>query len=76
MFCLPLQLLVELPSPQDSSLTIVKGDRWKFIRGTLTPSFTSGKMRPMSGLMNRVADGMLSFIKAKVKENPVIDFVT
>ena len=54
---------------------IAKGQRWKFIRNTLTPSFTSGKMRPMSGLMNRVADRMVGIVKEKAEENEVIDFV-
>ena len=29
-------------------LTAVKDDHWKFIRNTLTPTFSSGKMRVVS----------------------------
>ena len=64
-----------MPKPQDSMMTIVRGDRWKFIRSTLTPSFTSGKMRPMSGLMNRVADGLVAAVRAEAEQNAVADFV-
>ena len=39
------------PPPIDSSLFAATGEQWKRIRGILSPSFTSGKMKQMVPLM-------------------------
>ena len=41
----------------------------------MTPSFSLSKIRQMSGLMNRVADGVIDVIKAKAEKNAAVDFV-
>ena len=37
----------EYPEPLASMLTIVTGQKWKGIRGILSPAFTSGKLKGM-----------------------------
>lgn len=36
-------------------LTMLKGDQWKAIRNTLSPVFTSGKLKGMTPIINKVS---------------------
>ncbi len=35
-------------------LTMLKGDKWKQVRSILSPVFTSGKLKAMEPLINKV----------------------
>ena len=35
-------------------LTSLSGDRWRQMRSTLSPVFTSGKLKAMNGMMQKV----------------------
>ena len=43
-----LQSIVEMPKPYDRMLTVVRGQKWKDIRNTLTPTFSASKMKQAS----------------------------
>ena len=36
-------------------LTTMKGDKWKYFRNTLSPIFTSGKLKAMTVMLNKVS---------------------
>ena len=56
-------------------MTMVKGERWKFIRNTLTPSFSTGKMKPMVNIFNNVTDTLIGKLRAAADKGNLIDFV-
>lgn len=46
-----------------STLFVLQDQKWKDMRGTLTPAFTGSKMRLMLGLITEVAEQAINFIK-------------
>ncbi|OQR74338.1 thromboxane-A synthase-like [Tropilaelaps mercedesae] len=42
-----------------AALTILTGQRWKNVRSTLTPSFTTSKLKQLSPEVERVVDGFM-----------------
>lgn len=44
-------------------LVSLKGEKWKGMRGILSPVFTSGKLRNMAPLLNRVGDDLVAHLK-------------
>ena len=60
-----------------ASLVLMKDDKWKDMRSTLSPVFTGSKMRQMFQLMNEVAQETLVHMKKKDGlDVDVKDFVT
>ncbi|XP_033120772.1 cytochrome P450 3A56-like [Anneissia japonica] len=57
---------------EDSLLTL-HGDRWKYVRGILSPSFTSGKLKKMTPLMNEGGTNMLTKLQEKVANGEDIE---
>ncbi|KAK4874018.1 hypothetical protein RN001_013378 [Aquatica leii] len=55
------------------NLLSLKGDDWKDMRATLSPSFTSSKMRAMFGLINECADNFVEFFKKDYHETIDVD---
>ena len=64
---------MEMPEPLSSMLTAVKGQRWKDIRSTLTPAFTSGKLKGMMYIMNQAGDTLLKKIEKAAEEKQAVD---
>ncbi|KAM3966419.1 cytochrome P450 9e2-like isoform 1-T3 [Aphomia sociella] len=58
------------------NLFSLKGQEWKDMRSTLSPAFTSSKMRLMLPFMVEVGDQMIQSLKDKIKDSGVgyIDF--
>ncbi|KAM3966424.1 cytochrome P450 9e2-like [Aphomia sociella] len=54
-----------------SSLFALKGQKWKDMRSTLSPVFTSSKIRVMVPFMVEVGDQMIQALKAKIKDSGV-----
>ncbi|XP_028967635.1 cytochrome P450 3A31 [Galendromus occidentalis] len=46
----------------DSALTVLRGQRWKDVRSTLTPSFTSRKLKQLNPEVCSIVDGFLKNI--------------
>ncbi|XP_022256482.1 cytochrome P450 3A29-like isoform X1 [Limulus polyphemus] len=55
------------------ALTHVQGHRWKEIRSVLTPSFTTGKLKTMSSIMNYAIQELLTNIEKKSQEGKPFD---
>ncbi|XP_026318084.1 cytochrome P450 9e2-like [Hyposmocoma kahamanoa] len=51
------------------NLLSLKGQEWKDMRSTLSPAFTSSKMKMMLPLMVEVGDQMILSLKTKIKES-------
>ncbi|XP_067946118.1 cytochrome P450 3A11-like [Watersipora subatra] len=45
-----------------ASLLLIKDDHWKHVRSTLTPTFTSGKLKQMHGVITDCADRFMEYI--------------
>ncbi|KAL1476232.1 hypothetical protein MTO96_036665, partial [Rhipicephalus appendiculatus] len=55
---------------QRNSLSFAKADRWKFIRRFVSIAFTSAKLRPMVGNMNKAVDHFLDLLETRCREAP------
>ncbi|XP_059057973.1 cytochrome P450 9e2-like [Achroia grisella] len=53
------------------NLFALKGQEWKDMRTTLSPAFTSSKIRLMVPFMNEVGNQMIQALKAKIKDSGV-----
>lgn len=51
------------------SLIMLRGDTWRHMRATLSPSFTGSKMRQMFELVTDCADNMTKAMRRKVTED-------
>ncbi|KAJ8728450.1 hypothetical protein PYW08_016835 [Mythimna loreyi] len=51
------------------SLFLLKGQEWKDMRSTLSPAFTSSKIRLMVPFMVEVGDQMIASLKRKIKSS-------
>ena len=46
-------------------MTIITGDKWKDIRSTFSPIFTSGKMKAMMRFIDKVSDTLVQHMDKK-----------
>ncbi|KAK8741814.1 hypothetical protein OTU49_002420, partial [Cherax quadricarinatus] len=67
------KFVTEEGSISNEMLTNLTGDKWKILRGILTPTFTSGKMRSMFPLMCEKADALVSFSLKEAANKPFVD---
>ncbi|XP_059051538.1 cytochrome P450 9e2-like isoform X2 [Achroia grisella] len=58
------------------SLFMMKGDKWRDMRVTLSPAFTGSKMRLMMNFMSQVSYNIIDYIKDHVSEEIHIDDLT
>ncbi|XP_013394387.1 cytochrome P450 3A4 [Lingula anatina] len=59
--------------PFDKSVFAVKGEEWKQMRSTLTPTFSSGRLRRMEDIILRCANTLVENLKKKAKAGESFD---
>lgn len=57
----------EKRDPLCSNLFSMEGEKWKRLRARLTPTFSSGKIKMMFGLVQKVADEMEGYIDQQIE---------
>ncbi len=48
-------------------MTALKGEQWKRVRSIMSPAFTSGKLKAMVPLIQRVGDDLIEFLAEKAE---------
>ncbi|CAG4975742.1 unnamed protein product [Colias eurytheme] len=64
---------VEVEPLFGDSMFSMKGDRWRDMRTTLSPAFTSSKMRLMMPFMTEISSNIVEYIKDHIDEDINID---
>lgn len=59
-----------------NQLLQVKGDKWKDLRSTFTPIFTTGKMKLMTKMINVLCRDMNKKLETAADKNEEVDFKT
>ncbi|XP_055337666.1 thromboxane-A synthase-like [Paramacrobiotus metropolitanus] len=59
------------PEPGASTLTSLRGERWKRVRNVISPTFSAKKVRQTAGSMHNAASTLITLLKDKSKKpNP------
>lgn len=56
-----------------ASLIMMKGDRWRDMRTTLSPAFTGSKMRAMMPFMIEISKNIVEYLKDKTSKDILVD---
>ncbi|XP_010745056.3 cytochrome P450 3A40 [Larimichthys crocea] len=62
-----------LNGPLRDAVSVVEDERWKRIRGVLSPSFTTGRLKEMYRIMLQHSSNLLNCLREKVKADEVIE---
>ncbi|XP_013383811.1 cytochrome P450 3A4-like [Lingula anatina] len=62
-----------LVTPFDQSVFSVRGEHWKQMRSTLTPTFSSGKLRRMEAMILKCANTLIKNLKKKAEAKESFD---
>ena len=65
----------KLPEPMDKSLSLLRGEDWRRIRTTLSPSFSAHKLKGMIPLMNLACDTLVKKIDQVAEAGGSFDIV-
>lgn len=60
--------------PLDKSVALLKDEEWRSVRATITPSFSSAKLRNMAVQMNECCDTLCSNLEHRSDSSQVFDF--
>lgn len=63
----------ELDSLLGRSLFVMRGDRWREMRSTMSPAFTGSKMRLMLGLINEVGEQFVNYVRKDIHNGKEYD---
>jgi cytochrome P450 family 9 len=56
------------------NLFILKDQKWRTMRSTLSPAFTGSKMRQMFSLVTAISNTYMNELKCKIKTEEMIEF--
>lgn len=56
---------IPLEKKWHSSVSVANGEHWKFLRQTLSPTFSTGKMKHMSPYINKCLDNLMEILEEK-----------
>ncbi|XP_070497146.1 cytochrome P450 6d3-like [Chironomus tepperi] len=59
--------------PMSANLFALEGDEWKSLRTSLTPAFTSGKLKGVFENVKGIGSHLVEFMKSKAEEQAEID---
>ncbi|XP_063698178.1 uncharacterized protein LOC134829111 [Culicoides brevitarsis] len=59
--------------PINENLFIIGGPKWNKLRQSLTPVFTSGKIRNMLPMVTDIGKNLIEIVKDEIKIDPVLD---
>ncbi|XP_054649431.1 cytochrome P450 3A27-like isoform X1 [Dunckerocampus dactyliophorus] len=62
-----------LNGPLNDAVSIVEDDHWKRIRSVLSPSFTSGRLKEMYGIMLQHSSNLIKSLQKKAEADEVIE---
>ncbi|XP_028264690.1 cytochrome P450 3A40-like [Parambassis ranga] len=62
-----------LNGPLRDAVSVVEDDQWKRIRSILSPSFTSGRLKEMYGIMLKHSSNLINCLRKKVEADEVIE---
>jgi len=63
----------ETPTQKFRTLEMANGEEWKDLRKGLSPTFTSGKIKGMLGLLGGAIDNMIVSMEKEVEVNSLVD---
>ena len=63
----------EKVDPLTGNLFFLGGERWRYLRAKLSPTFTSGKLKQMFPLMKEVGDELIKVTNEMMKKDNEID---
>lgn len=64
---------VAIPKFWRQALDNATGGHWRLLRTTISPTFSSGKMRKMEPILDKCLDSFIEVLDERVKVNPVLD---
>ncbi|XP_057301228.1 cytochrome P450 3A8-like isoform X1 [Hydractinia symbiolongicarpus] len=70
------KFFIDLPWPCDNMITLLKDDKWKYVRALLTPFFTPHSLQNMSPLINKAVDTYLEKLDEVEKKKESFDVVS
>ncbi|XP_061195804.1 cytochrome P450 3A18-like [Saccostrea echinata] len=70
----PANFLVRRPNDMEGRLTTSKGDQWRFTRNTISPIFSSGKMRKMSPILAQSCANLLKNVENEMLSGHPVEF--
>ncbi|XP_025106012.1 cytochrome P450 3A21-like isoform X2 [Pomacea canaliculata] len=63
----------EKPYPMEFSLAFAKDDTWRRLRHTMTPTFSTGKLRLMDPHISRCCEGLSRFLQRLTEKGELVD---
>ncbi|XP_036604580.1 cytochrome P450 3A24-like [Trichosurus vulpecula] len=57
----------------ESAITIVKGEKWKWIRAIISPTFTSGKLKEMFHIIKHRGDVLVQHIEKRMAKDESVN---